>query len=139
MTEKISWLGNPEARILSIRKFRKYIDTLPFDQAVRYTFENWNMGPRINSYHFDIANVEEWPTPWNLFAQTTFCRNSQILGSFYTLILSSHNKDHVIKLIIFEDDPWQEYNTDIVFDNNEIDEKIIRIITATDIKEKLGV
>ena len=53
--------------------------------------------------HFDISKVEQWPTPWDLFSQTTFCINSQALGTFYTLLLSNHSKNHDIKLAIIED------------------------------------
>ncbi len=103
MKNEILWLGTPESRILSIRKFRKYIDTIPFEQAVKLTQENWNAGPRINKLNFDISNVDSWPTPWDLFGQTVFCPNSQILGAFYTLSLSNHAKNHKIELIIKQD------------------------------------
>ena len=80
MNDKIQWLGTPESRILSIRKFRKYIDNLPFEKAVTLTRENWQAGPRINKFQFDISKVDECPTPWNLFSQNIFCSNSQEIG-----------------------------------------------------------
>ena len=138
MKESIRWLGSPESRILSIRNFRKYIERLPFDQAVMLTRENWQSGPRINKLQFDISKVEEWPTPWDLFGQSIFCANSQILGVFYTLILSEHSKQHNIKLAIIED-IIQGEKPAIVLDNFPLKETVSTVITPSDIKVKLGV
>ena len=138
-SEKIQWLGTPESRIISIRKFRKYIDSLPFEQAVKLIRENWDSGPRINKPHFDISKVEEWPIPWDLFSQTTFCINSQALGTFYTLVLSEHAKSHDIKLVIIED-VIQGEKAAIVLDDYPLDNLVIsNVITVNDIKQKLGV
>ena len=139
MTDKIQWLGTPESRIISIRKFRKYIDNLPFDKAVILTKENWDSGPRINKPHFDISKVEEWPTPWDLFGQSTFCSNSQALGTFYTLVLSEHGKQHDIKLVIIED-IIQGEKAAIVLDNYPLNDlNISSVVRPEDIKNKLGV
>jgi hypothetical protein len=138
MNNHISWLGTPESRIISIRKFRQYIDELPFEKAVDLTRENWNSGPRINKPHFDIAKVEEWPTPWDLFSQNTFCANSQALGFFYTLVLSEHGKQHDIKLAITEDIIFGEQPL-IIMDNEPIQDLAVScMIGQNDIKNKLG-
>jgi hypothetical protein len=139
MIDKIQWLGTPESRIISIRKFRKFIDNLPFEKAVMLTQQNWNSGPHINKLHFDISKVDDWPTPWDLFGQSTFCSNSQILGIFYTLLLSEHSKQHNIKLAISED-VIQGEKVNIVFDNYPLDNlNISSIVTKENLKTKLGV
>jgi hypothetical protein len=138
--DKIKWLGKPEERILSIRKFRKYIDTISFDQAVKLTQNNWINSPKINNLQFDITEVDSWPTPWELFSNSVFCQNSQILGAFYTLILSKHIETHSIELIIV-DDVINGVNGAIVLDKSPL--KIIKgeplkTISITDLTEKLG-
>lgn len=139
MNDQITWIGTPEARIISIRKFRKYIDGLPFEKAVSLTQKNWNSGPRINKPHFDISKVDEWPTPWDLFGQPTFCSNSQALGTFYTLILSGHGKEHDIKLAIIED-VIQGEKAAIVLDNFQLTNyNVSTMVGPLDIKHKLGV
>jgi hypothetical protein len=138
MEASIAWLGTPESRIISIRKFRKYIDSLPFEKAVVLTRENWESGPRINKLQFDISKVDEWPTPWDLFGQNIFCANAQTLGTFYTLILSNHSKNHDIKLAIIEDIIGGEQPA-IVLDNCPIKETVSTVIGQSDIKNKLGV
>ena len=100
---QIAWLGTPESRILSIRQFRKYIDSLSFEDAVKFTQKTWDSGPRVNKLHFNIGDINDWPSPWELFSQQTFCKNSQALGVFYTLIMSEHSKKHDIKLAILND------------------------------------
>lgn len=139
MSDKIAWLGTPESRIISIRKFRKYIDTLPFEDAVVLIKENWDSGPRINKPHFDISKVDEWPTPWDLFGQTTFCINSQALGTFYTLLLSEHGKQHDIKLAIIEDIIQGEKAAIVLDDYPLTDYNVSSIVKREDIKHKLGV
>ena len=138
MTAQISWLGTPEARILSIRKFRQYIDKLPFDQAISETSQNWKSGPKVIKPKFDISKVNEWPTPWDLFSQSTFCANSQAVGTFYTLILSEHAKDHDIKMAIIEDIINGEKPA-LIFDNFSLTGlDISLIINKKDITNKLG-
>jgi len=139
MADKIAWLGTPESRIISIRKFRKYIDTLPFEQAVETIKTNWDSGPRINKPHFDIAKVDQWPTPWDLFGQTTFCVNSQALGTFYTLLLSEHGKEHDIKLAIIEDIIQGEKAAIVLDDYPLTDYTVSSIVKREDILSKLGV
>jgi hypothetical protein len=136
--EQIQWLGTPEARIISIRKFRNYINSLEFKDAVAITKEKWESGPYINKSYFNIYNIEEWPTPWNLFGQSVYCKNSQLLGIFYTLIMSKHSKHHNIKLVISKDIIYGE-NVLIICDD-ELNEKlnISAVFTSEDIKSKLG-
>jgi len=138
--DKIKWLGKPEERILSIRKFRKYIDTIPFHQAVKFTQENWINCPRINNLQFDITEVDQWPTPWELFGNSVFCQNSQVLGAFYTLILSKHIDVHTIELIIV-DDIINGVKGAIVLDKSPL--KLIqgtplKTISISDLTNKLG-
>jgi hypothetical protein len=134
---QIAWLGKPETRILNIRAFRKYIDTLPFDAAVSVTQYIWETSPRLNKIHFNIANVEEWPNPWELFSQTAYCSNSQTLGAFYTLILSEHVKEHEIGLAIINDTILGE-QVKIITEKTQEFSKDMLVIKASDITYKLG-
>lgn len=138
MVDKISWLGSPEARIINIRKFRQYINTLPFKKAIVETKKNWDAGPRINNSSFHISNIDSWPTPWDLFSQSFFSIEDQTLGIFYTLLLSDHAKMHSIKLAIAEDIIQGEKPV-IVIDNYPLTNyNISAIITENTIKNKLG-
>ena len=137
-TYKIAWLGNPEAKILSIRQFRKYIDTLPLAQALSVTLDNWQVSPHVNKQQVNIVNVADWPNPWDLFGQLTFCSNSQILGAFYTLILSEHAKQHHITLVITHHAIDGVQAQIIVNGQIPSDCEILDVITSEDIHDKLG-
>ncbi len=138
----IAWLGTPESRILSIRKFRKEIDHLPFEEAVTLTQKLWEGGPGINKISLDLTNVDAWPTPWDLFGQSAYCANAQVLGAFYTLVLSDHAKVHNIELAIVQDILAGDQGR-IVFDDLPLTDltnsTIITKVGTQDIKEKLGV
>jgi hypothetical protein len=134
---KIAWLGKPEARILSIRKFRQFIDTIPYEQAVKLTQKNWNNSPKVKAAQFDLQDVSAWPTPWELFGQSTFCANAQVVGAFYTLLLSDHAKEHEFTLAII-DDVIQGLNGAIVLDDADLTNlKISAIIKKQDLSKKL--
>lgn len=140
VNNSIKWLGTPEERILSIRKFRKYIDTISFKDAVKLTQNNWIDSPRINTLQFDISEIENWPTPWELFSKSVFCHNSQVLGAFYTLIMSKHIEDHDIELVVIND-IINGVKGAIVLDKAQIKEghgPPIKTITIKDLTEKLG-
>lgn len=136
----IKWLGTPEERILSIRQFRKYIDTLSFEEAVKLTQNNWIDSPRINTLSFDILETEKWPSPWELFSKNVFCQNSQVLGVFYTLIMSKHIENHNIELVLV-DDIINGVKGAIVLDKAPLKKakgKVIKLINKNDLKTKLG-
>lgn len=135
----IAWLGKPEERIINIRKFREHINTLSFQEAVKLTIDNWFSAPKLNKNQFDLSNIDDWPTPWNLFGQQTFCINAQTLGVFYTLILSDHIKYHDIKIAIV-DDIITGYKPAIILDNYKVPKeyKIIVCFDKNDVKKKLG-
>jgi len=138
MTDTIAWLGNPETRILNIREFRKFIDTLPFEDAVKITQKNWESGPKINKDQFDIGNIDGWPNPWELFSQNMFCANAQALGCFYTLTLSKHRHEHDIALAIINDIIMGE-RAELVLDNYPLTNiDVVEIVKTEDIHAKLG-
>lgn len=140
VNDRIKWLGTPEERILSIRKFRKYIDTLSFEEAIKLTQNNWIDSPRINTLQFDITEIDKWPTPWELFSKNVFCKNSQVLGAFYSLILSKHIEDHNIELVLV-DDVINGVKGAIVLDKaplKKIKGSVIKTINKKDLKNKLG-
>ena len=135
---QISWLGKPESRILSIRAFRRYIETLPFQKAVSETEYNWKASPKLNKTSFDVSSIETWPTPWELFSENAYCENLQTLGAFYTLILSKHSENHDISLAIVHHDLFGEYAMLTVDGNVSNEYDLVRVISPTDIKYKLG-
>jgi hypothetical protein len=140
MSTNIKWIGSAEDRIISIRKFRKYISTLPLQEAVQLTKNQWESGPFLNQLQFDIAELSCWPTPWELFSKNSFCKNSQCLGTLYTLVMSEHGKDNNFALAII-DDVIEGAIPAILVGNDYQDElsnyNVRFIITAEEIKHNI--
>ena len=137
-SDRITWLGSPESRILSIRQFRKHIDTLDLLPAVKLAQSVWMNSPRIQKELFNLQDVKSWPNPWELFSQPVFCKNSVAVGLFYTFILSKHATDHTINFVIINDSLYG-LKGDIIFDTNILTGgQVVGIIKEDDIREKLG-
>lgn len=134
---EIKWLGTPEDRILSIRKFREYINTLPFVDAVRLTQKVWNGSPSIKANQFDFCDVADWPTPWELFSQPIYCIHSQVLGAYYTLVMSNHINAHSINLVITEDIIGGIKILIVIDDSPLTNYNVIATIKGTDVLKKL--
>jgi len=114
--------------------------TIPFEDAVRETIDNWQAGPHFSKSLFDIADSDSWPAPWDLFGQNIFCDNSQVLGAFYTLILSEHAKNYNIAMAIVQD-LLSGPQGQIIVAYNPLDlsnQNVVKIITSSDIQTKLG-
>ena len=140
MKNSIMWLGSPEERILSIRKFRKYISTLPLEEAINETMKQWENSPTIKKDKFDILEIESWPTPWELFSENTFCKNAQCLGSIYTLTMSEHGKNTKFSLGVIND-VIEGISPAILIGDNYLSEMTncgkFEVITSEQIKSKI--
>ena len=134
----IQWLGLPESRILSIRNFRKHIESLSFDEAVQLTKENWGYSPRVNLTQFDFSDIHTLPSPWELFGQKFFCVNGMVLGIFYTLALSVHSKIHNIEIGIQEDLISGDSPLLILDSFPLTDKNILFKINKQDLKKQIG-
>ena len=49
----------------------------------------WARAPLVN-HHLHIADYEDWPLPWDLLADNTFCELAKCLGIVYTILLIDH-------------------------------------------------
>ena len=90
MKESIRWLGSPESRILSIRNFRKYIERLPFDQAVMLTRENWQSSPASQRYDLKLPTTMLQSSPSTSLAITSSAKASAGNPKTYTPIFKEH-------------------------------------------------
>lgn len=99
----ILWLSSSEDRIISWRKYRQFLETLNFDDALDNAEQIWRHAPKINKIKFDMLDIDQWPDPWQLLSNQTYCNLSQALGLFYTICLSKHSTEE-IAIQISEDD-----------------------------------
>ena len=91
-----------EDRMKSWREFRASIESLPFEQALIQTAEFWAGAPFV-PYNLDPDNSSNWPNPWTLIYENSYCDIAKCLGIVYTIQLTSHSKDIDIEFRQYED------------------------------------
>jgi hypothetical protein len=98
-----------EDRLKSWRDFRTTLESLPIEQALARTAEFWAGAPFV-PYNLDPANPQNWPDPWTLVYENSYCDVAKCLGIVYTISLTKH-KDVGIEFRIYQDPKTRyEYN-----------------------------
>jgi hypothetical protein len=93
-----------ETRLRSWSTFRSNIKDLPIHQLCIEIDRFWQRVPLQNHYlHPDF--IKDWPSPWQLLSDNTYCYYARALGMIYTLLLLG-NKD--IALVEAKDDNSNE-------------------------------
>ena len=92
----------PEDRLRSWREFRATIESLPLEQALAQTAEFWARAPFV-PYNLDPDDLDQWPDPWTLIMENSYCDIAKCLGIVYTITLTGHRKDFEIELRQYED------------------------------------
>lgn len=91
---------NFSERLQSWVDLRHNLINLPFDQQCVQVDEWWQRAPLISHYlHPD--EMGEWPDPWELLNENTYCQVARALGICYTLKCLGHTD---IELIQANDD-----------------------------------
>ena len=88
--------------VLSWRDFRTTLESLPIEQALIETAEFWRVAPFV-PYNLDPDDLGNWPDPWTLIMENSYCDIAKCLGIVYTITLTGHRKDLEIELRQYED------------------------------------
>lgn len=100
----------PEDRLRSWREFRSSLDSLPLDQAMAQTSEFWARAP-FTPYNLDPDTNTNWPDPWTLVFENTYCDVAKCLGIVYTMLLTEHRNNLDIEVRVYVDPSTNyEYN-----------------------------
>lgn len=70
----------------------------------------WQQAPLIN-HHLHPLDTNNWPDPWTILSENTYCTLTRAIGMCYTLLMSSFSE---IKLVQATDEYGDEYNLVIV-------------------------
>jgi hypothetical protein len=92
----------PEDRLRSWREFRASIESLPLDKALDQTVEFWTKAP-FTPYNLDPDVPLEWPDPWTLIMENSYCDIAKCLGIVYTILLTNHRAGLSIEIRQYED------------------------------------
>lgn len=98
-------------RLSRWREFRKSLDTLTLEQAVKATVDFWHGCP-FSPYYLDPAKPEEWPNPWTLIEENYYCDIAKALGMLYTIKFTAHNPSVELRMYV---DPETRYSYNLVW------------------------
>ena len=96
----------PEDRLKSWREFRARLDLVGLEEALELTLDFWSGAPFV-PFNLDPDLPKEWPDPWTLVSENSYCDVAKCLGIIYTIALTTHKKDLDIEFRIYEDPKTQ--------------------------------
>jgi hypothetical protein len=135
-------------RLKSWAELRKTLKDSDLAQQCIEVDRFWQKTPMIDHYlHTDFIN--DWPTPWQLLNDNTYCDYARALGMIYTLLLLDSKN---IELVDAKDDNSNEvalvlvdsakyvlnYWPETVVNNHIADFEIIRKHDITPLLSKIG-
>ena len=97
------WPSAFEERLLEWRALRESTAELPLEEALLAVDTWWQDAP-LSLHYLHIDDFENWPDPWDLLADNTYCDLAKCLGICYTLLLL--DRDEINDLHIIETDNY---------------------------------
>jgi hypothetical protein len=96
------WKLTANERIVHWRDFRKSLDHLPLEEAIKKVAEFWQGCPFV-PYYLDPDNPDQWPTPWELISENYYCDLAKALGMLYTIYFTAHGKNLDAEIRVYND------------------------------------
>jgi hypothetical protein len=130
------WNLRVNDRLARWREFRKELDTMPFEEALKSINDTWGSAPFFN-YHLDDSSPFNWPDPWTLLAENRYCDFTKALGMLYTIYFTKHRKDD-LELLVYVDNKKNEryYVVSIDKGNHILNYHPWEIVNTKQFKEK---
>ena len=137
-----------ESRLRAWFDLRKNLVDLSPDSRYIEVDRFWQRCPTINHYlHTDF--ISEWPNPWQLIHDNTFCYYARALGMIYTLLLlgnknidlvdAKDDNNNEVVLVLVEDAKYVlNYWPGTVVNNHITDFVITRQHDLTPLYSKIG-
>jgi len=138
---------NYDARLKSWYELRSNITSLDTKNKCVEIDKWWQQAPLVN-HHLHILDSENWPGPWDLLVENTYCTVARALGMCYTLLLTgvtdivlveaTDTQGEDMVLVLVDSAKYVlNYWPDTVVNNNSNDFSIKRHIDVSSIKLKL--
>jgi len=88
------WQSHPERRLIAWANLRNACKDNPNLESVITNIHNWwQQAPMVLRYlHTDL--IDEWPDPWELIAENTYCSLAKCLGMCYTIRMLDRQDIH---------------------------------------------
>jgi len=134
-------------RLQSWYNLRNQIKSLDLSQQCVEIDKWWQQTPLINHYLHPI-DLPNWPGPWELLVENTYCTLARGLGMCYTLllmniidieyVLAKDIDDNEVPLVLVDNAKYiLNYWPDTVISNNLQEFKIVSKLDITTINNKI--
>jgi len=136
-----------EARLQDWFQLRQSVTSLPIEQQCVTIDEWWQRAPLV-THHLHPLDMENWPDPWELLSENTYCEVARALGMCYTLLLldisdvemglSTNNIGEDVVLVLVDNAKYiLNYWPNTVVNNNLRDFKVVSKIDLDKIIKKI--
>jgi len=127
------WQSHPEQRLIAWANLRNECEDNPNLESVITNINDWwQQAPMVLRYlHIDL--IKEWPDPWELIAENTYCSLAKCLGMCYTICML--DRQDIPSLCISEidnNDYIVQVNNGLYVLNWNVDE----VVNITQLKNK---
>jgi hypothetical protein len=119
------WQSHSEKRLVAWADLRNSCKENPsLDEVITTIHDWWQQAPMVLHYlHCDL--VDDWPDPWDLIAENTYCSLAKCLGMCYTIrMLGRQDVDDVCILEIDNNDYIFQINNGLYCLNWNIDKVV---------------
>ena len=136
-----------DTRLQSWYELRKNLENADIETKCVEIDKWWQKAPLV-SHHLHPDATDDWPNPWELLVDNTYCDVARGLGMIYTLVLlgtedvdllvgNDDNSEDVILVTVDCAKYVMNYWPDTVLNNTLKDFKIIKKIDLTEVIKKI--
>ena len=125
------WATNYDDRLIEWRSLREQAQSQDLDQCLLTVDDWWQQAPLVNHY-LHIDDLDNWPLPWDLIAENTYCDLAKCLGICYTLLLLKHKDITSLEIIETQNEFLVAVNNDMIL--NYYPREIVNRHTLEDMK-----
>lgn len=141
------FLSNYDSRLQSWYELRKNLQDCDIQTKCIEIDNWWQKAPLVNR-HLHLLDVDNWPGPWELLVDNTYCTIARALGMCYTLLLLNvdditlaevtDNQGEDLVVVLVDNAKYVlNYWPNTVVNNCSNDFTIKRIIDISNIRQKL--
>ena len=137
-----------EARLQDWFQLRESVAKLSLQEQCVIIDKWWQRAPLVNHY-LHPYDIDNWPNPWELLSENTYCEVARALGMCYTLLLLGISD---VELVLAKNDTAEDvvlvlvdnakyilnYWPDTVISNTLKDFKVVDKLDITKIIDKIG-
>lgn len=138
---------NYEARLSDWYDLRVRLEDSPLKEKCVEIDKWWQKAPLI-AHHLHILDSENWPDPWQLLVENTYCEVARALGMCYTLLLLGEVEvklaeatdkmgDDVVIVLVDNAKYVMNYYPNTVLSNTLEDFNIKRTVSLDNIKNRI--